>query len=62
MGEDLSPRPGFGLEHMLICPAASGLRVEAGLQGDRTKGGCSGAGLVLPGTAPLTLGAWGWAA
>lgn len=42
MGEDLSPRSGFGLEHMLICPAASGLRVEAGLQGDRTKGGCSG--------------------
>lgn len=44
MREDLNLRLGFGLEHRLIYPAAIGLRVETGLQVDRTKGGCSGEG------------------
>lgn len=39
MRENLNLKLGFGLERMLIYPAARGLGVETGLQVDRTKGG-----------------------
>lgn len=39
MRENLSLKLGFGLQHMLIYPAAHGRGVEIGLQVDRTKGG-----------------------